>query len=169
MIWALTAAGAVLGILLGWLLRGDRPAGDRPQDWMTRLASRDEDLRAAQEDLADTVLELQELQAAADRRSPDPDGALQELTEARKAILELGRDLESARQTLTRLGEPMEDLPIEELEAGPAALGDRRCPDPDAHRTADDPAPTGAADAEASPGRHGAGHPATTRRPSVDG
>jgi hypothetical protein len=120
LIWALTAAGAILGILLGWLLRGDRPAGDSPKDWMTRLASRDEDLRAAQQELADTVLELQELQAAAGRKGDEPDDALpEELTQARKTMLELGRDLESARRALTRHGEPTGNPLIESLEAEP--------------------------------------------------
>jgi chromosome segregation ATPase len=157
--WALTAAGAALGILLGWLLRGDRTKGDNAKDWKTRLAARDEDLHAAQQELADTVIRLQELQAAVHRNGNGED---EDLTEARRTMLELGRELESARRALARLGDPASELDaarseiasleerillleeeratgppgarIEELEAELATLASMRCPHPGAHR-----------------------------------
>jgi predicted flap endonuclease-1-like 5' DNA nuclease len=146
--WALTAIGVILGLLLGWLLRAARTTeGDTPGDWKTRLAARDEDLQAAQQELADTVLQLQELQTTVYRNgNGEP---TKELTEARRVLLELGREmeaaelkvagedgsdggLEAARSQIARLEEQVLRLEAEQPEL--ANLESVRCPDPSAHR-----------------------------------
>jgi len=60
--WIAPAAALLAGFLLGWAIRAGRDTSDSRQDWKTRLAARDTDVREAQDRLADATVELQAAQ-----------------------------------------------------------------------------------------------------------
>jgi chromosome segregation ATPase len=145
---ALVAAVAAFGVGLGvgWLAGGRRARGNDLQNWKTRLAARDEDLRRSENALGEATIEVETLRnrlreaemapAQHDRRPEPPDADLPAQLEA------LERELAEAEDEIVRLRSEAEQPSgdaglrrrLEELEAELATLESLRCPDPTAHR-----------------------------------
>ncbi|NQV05781.1 hypothetical protein HQ535_04460 [bacterium] len=141
LIWIGWAIALLAGLLLGWGWHAWQKPSDTRQDWKTRLATRDEDVRAAHAEVAQVTIKLHqvtgELDAARSGSSEDPpedDVRLEaleaELAEAERQISEMMAGAPT-RSTDSELEHKIELLEVELTE-----LASHTCPDPSAHSNA---------------------------------